>query len=239
MPARYAVYFAPPPESRLWRLASAWLGRDAYTGETLPPPVIRGLPRVEVRAMTEAPRRYGFHATLKAPFELAVGATERSLVQVAESFCRRQRVISAPMQVRQLGEFLALLPTSRFLPLERLAAGCVETFEPFRAPLSEFDRARYRRGGLSARQEYMLDRWGYPQVMEEFRFHMSLTGKLDQITLEETREKLARLFHELLIEPLRVDAICLFRQPDRGQPFEVMERFPFAQELHTQASNGY
>jgi hypothetical protein len=29
------------------------------------------------------------------------------------------------------------------------------------------------------RQRNYLDRWGYPYVMEEFRFHMTLTGRLD------------------------------------------------------------
>ena len=69
---RYALSFAPP--GGLWRLGSEWLGRCAVTGQPAQPPRIDALTAEELRTLTAAPRRYGFHATLKAPFRLADGA---------------------------------------------------------------------------------------------------------------------------------------------------------------------
>lgn len=226
MAARYAIYYAPAQSTRLWRAASAWLGWDAYSGFLLPPPQISGLPRGELLAMTEAPRRYGFHATLKAPFELAASASEQSLLQVMGAFCRQQAPFSVNIKLGQLKDFLALVPVRASPPLDRLAAACVEAFEPFRAPLSEFDRARYGRGKLTPRQREMLDRWGYPHVMEDFRFHLSLTGSLDEISLERARRAILRFFAGAQDAPLEVDALCLFKQNERGERFRVLERFP-------------
>src|SRR5215468_10868409 len=63
---RYAIYFAPAPESSLWRFGSATIGYNAASGRDIPatPPV--GYEHAVWDRLTEEPRRYGFHATLKA-----------------------------------------------------------------------------------------------------------------------------------------------------------------------------
>ena len=70
-PLRYAVYVAPPPESALWRFGSAVVGRDAASGEAQLGFAPDGFDATAWRSMTTKPRRYGFHATIKAPFRLA------------------------------------------------------------------------------------------------------------------------------------------------------------------------
>ena len=74
MSARLGLYWAPELDDPLHALGSAWLGRDAETGATLPQPAVPGLDLAEITA--EA-RGYGFHATLKPPFALAPG-TDRA-----------------------------------------------------------------------------------------------------------------------------------------------------------------
>ena len=73
MTARYAIYYAPAAEDELYRAASAWLGRDVYTDTPLVRPAIAGMESLDLDALTSDPRHYGWHATLKAPFELAAG----------------------------------------------------------------------------------------------------------------------------------------------------------------------
>ena len=77
---RYALYFAPAAGSAWDRFGASWLGRSAHTGVSLAQPEIRGLDAARFRALTGAPRRYGFHATLKPPFRLAAGCTPDDLL---------------------------------------------------------------------------------------------------------------------------------------------------------------
>ncbi|WP_223252672.1 DUF1045 domain-containing protein [Paracoccus mutanolyticus] len=67
---RYAIYHLP--EGALGRMGTAWLGWDPRRGSPAARPVVRALPG-DAEALTRAPRPYGFHATLKAPFRLAAG----------------------------------------------------------------------------------------------------------------------------------------------------------------------
>ncbi len=77
--ARFAVYYAPSRESAWWQAGSAWLGRDAESGEPCVSPQPEALAR-PLADLTEAPRRYGWHGTLVAPFRLADGVTQQDLL---------------------------------------------------------------------------------------------------------------------------------------------------------------
>ena len=156
---RYAIYFTPP-EGEFAALGAAWLGWDAAQGCAAAHPEVSGLP-APVAEITETPRKYGLHATIKPPFALAEG----------------QAVTLEGLQIAALGRFLALVPVGDQGALCALAARAVAAFEPWRAPLTEAQVARRRAGGLSPAQDALLLRWGYPYVMEEFRFHITLTGK--------------------------------------------------------------
>src|SRR5207245_1192733 len=81
--------------------------------------------------------------------------------------------------VDSISGFIAVIPAEPVAELQQLAADCARDFDSFRAPLGAEDRARRRPEKLTERQRDYLDRWGYPYVMEEFRFHMTLTGRLD------------------------------------------------------------
>ena len=80
MSARYAIYFAPDKHSGGWEFGANWLGRDEHDNTVLPQPPLEGISPLELTRITQAPRRYGFHATLKAPFRLADGHDETSLI---------------------------------------------------------------------------------------------------------------------------------------------------------------
>lgn len=230
MAARYAIYFAPAADSELWRFGASWLGRDAYTNQSLTQPPVPGFSPDELAAYTETPRRYGFHATLKAPFHLAADRSLDELDAQLRDFCaRRQPVELSGLVLDRIDQFLALAPQDRSPALERLAQACVEAFEPFRAPLDADQLQRQRdKHSLSARQEDNLQRWGYPYVGEDFRFHMTLTGSLDIVSLERVHGVLEPFTAFLGHSPQPIDGIALFEQPGPGADFTVRRRYALA-----------
>ncbi len=173
--------------------------------------------------LTRAPRPYGFHATLKAPFALADPRGEAELRAACADFAARPRAVPVIEPVVSLvGGFVALVPADVPEALTRLAAECVETFDAFRAPLTASDRARRNPAALSARQVAHLDRWGYPYVFDEFRFHMTLTGRLPPDRQAPVLAMLRARFAALDCGRCAVDRLVLLRQ-EAGASFRVVE----------------
>lgn len=222
---RYAIYFAAEAGSALDRFGAELIGYDAYRGTDVPFPSGMKLPP-DWRAMTADPRKYGFHATLKPPMALAPGKHEDELIAACAAFAATPRAI--PMirpVVDVISGFIALVPSAASADLERLAADCVSDFEPFRAALTDHDRARRNPAKLTPRQRDYLERWGYPYVFEEFRFHMTLTGRLDAghaPVVEMLRER----FRDSGVRDLAVDRIALFRQDGPDRRFRVIGNWP-------------
>jgi len=220
---RYALYYAAERGSTLDRFGAELLGYDAWTGEDLPFPagVTQTVP--DWRDLTSDPRKYGFHATLKAPFALAAGKTEAELGAACAAFAGEPRAIPAfrPV-VDSISGFIAVIPVQRSAPLEQLAADCVAAFDPFRAELTARDRARRNPEKLSERQRQHLDRWGYPYVMEEFRFHMTLTGRLNETRRWGVLAMLRQRFAASGIDILSIDRIALFRQDTTDARFRII-----------------
>ncbi len=224
---RYAIYYAPQSGSALDRFGAHLLGYDACGGEELPFPdgVARLVP--DWRELTQDPRKYGFHATLKAPILLADGRTETELLAACESFAGTARPLPviAPV-VNAIGDFIAIVPAGHSAELEALAAHCVREFDGFRAPLTAEDRARRNPSKLTPQQCDYLDRWGYPYVMEEFRFHMTLTGRLPAERRSAIVAMLRERFAALEMTSLAIDRIALFRQDGASARFKVIGHWP-------------
>jgi putative phosphonate metabolism protein len=220
---RYAIYYAAAADSELDRFGAHLLGYDAFRGEDLPFPEAIEHTLPDWHELTQDPRKYGFHATLKAPMVLADGKTEAALLAACESFAGTPRPIPvvAPV-VNAIGDFIAIVPSQPSAELERLAADTVTGFDGFRAPMTPHDRARRNPDRLPARQRDYLDRWGYPYVMEEFRFHMTLTGRLADDRRESVLAILRQRFTDLPIVTLAVDRIALFRQDNSTSRFRII-----------------
>jgi putative phosphonate metabolism protein len=220
---RYAIYWAPDPGA-LADLAADWLGWDPAAGRRRDPPALPPLP-VPLDAMTEAPRRYGFHGTIKPPFRLAPGRDAGGLHAAAAALCARLAPVTLPgLALHRLGGFLALTPEGDTAPLAALAAEVVTALDAFRAPPDAAEIARRRPGHLTARQRALLDRWGYPYVMDEFRFHLTLSGALDDATAGAVEAVLRPLFAPVLPRPFTLDSLCLFGQGQGGM-FRLLHRY--------------
>jgi putative phosphonate metabolism protein len=219
---RYAVYYAPEPGTALADFGAAWLGWDAEAVAERAHPDVPGLPR-PAADITAAPRRYGFHGTLKAPFRLRPDVGPEDLDHAVAALAAGEPAFALPpLRLAALGPFLALVPGGTEPRLDAVAAACVARLDVFRAAMAKEEQAR-RADGLTPGQARLLGRWGYPFVMDEFRFHLTLTGPLEPPDRAAIAAALNPLLEPILAESQRFGSICIFGEPDQG-PFRLLRR---------------
>jgi putative phosphonate metabolism protein len=214
---RYAIYYTP--QGSLAEAGAAWLGWDVARGQAAAHPEVAGL---DVAALTETPRKYGLHATIKPPFVLAEGATADGLQSAFETLCTQLAPVTLDcLALTPLGRFLALTPEGDTAALNAMAAEVVRGLDAFRAPPAEADLARRRQANLTPVQEANLTKWGYPYVMEAFRFHITLTGKLLKGDLPQVTAALAPYIAPHLPQPFVLSSLTLVGQAEDGMFHEV------------------
>ncbi|MBL4929247.1 DUF1045 domain-containing protein [Fuscibacter oryzae] len=213
---RYAVYYAPR-RGDFAEAAADWLGWDVATGKPRLQPDLPGLPRA-LADLTVAPRKYGFHGTIKAPFRLAEGASESDLQTATAGLARRLAPARMPgLRLAWLGGFLALIPDGDEAGLTALGAEVVRGLDGLRAPLTPEERARRKPDRLTVRQRELLDQWGYPHVMELFRFHLTLSDDLPEDEILPVAEVAQDWFAPVLPQPFVVEDLCLFGEDMLGR----------------------
>jgi putative phosphonate metabolism protein len=224
---RFAIYAAPGVRSTdavgvlLRRRAEQWLGRSVSSDPVTPAAPV-GWTRAAVDAMTVNARRYGFHATLKAPFRLAEGRTPEELNAAVARFAAGAAAAAVPqLTLARLGGFFALVPGARAPGLHALADDVVMAFDDFRAPATEAELARRDQASLTPRQRELLRTWGYPYVLDEFGFHLTLTDRIPREQRPTVERVLSDWFAELLGADLPVDALGVFTEAEPGAPFEL------------------
>ncbi len=210
---RYAVYYAPRPGEFADR-AQDWLGGAV---------ALPGLPR-PADQITVDPRRYGFHGTIRAPFRLVDGVDEAVLAEVVAGLAMRLTPVRCEgLILENLHGFLALTPVGCEAALLEFGAMVVEGTDRLRAPLTEAEVARRRPERLTSRQRALLEIWGYPHVMEEFRFHLTLTDRLPEAEIAPTIGVLEAHFAPVLPRPFVIEDLCLFGEDDAG--FHLLHRY--------------
>lgn len=229
-PHRVALYWTPRPDHALWRAGSQWLGRDAASGQRLRQPEVAGVDPTVFDALTADPRRYGWHATLKPPFRLADGVTLDRVDEATDRLARSWRVTPLPpLRVASLGRFLALRPQGPMDTIHTMAADCVQRLHGLARPPSTEELARRRHPAMTARQNELLQRWGYPWVLEEFRFHCSLTGPLTALDESQTAsvKAVAQRLFDGLPAPM-METFALFVEPVPGGDLRLHRHWSLA-----------
>jgi putative phosphonate metabolism protein len=218
---RYAIYYAPRAGG-FADAAASWLGWDPVSGtEVAHPDLATDLP-----ALTAEPRKYGFHGTIKPPFRLAEGVDAAAVDAAVGALARELKPVQMPgLELVSLEGFLALVPKGEVLGLTDIAAQVVERLDPLRAPLTEAEIARRRPERLTPRQRELLDQFGYPYVMEEFRFHLTLSGRLTDDQMTMLRPLALAHFDGLKPEPFVLEDLCLFGEDADGR-FHILNRYP-------------
>ncbi|BBH13845.1 DUF1045 domain-containing protein [Chromobacterium haemolyticum] len=220
---RYALYYAPRPDSAFWRAGSGWLGQDAHSGLQVLPPHAPGLDAETWAELTAAPARYGWHATLKAPFSLRAGVDEEALLARTAVLARRFQPFELSLEVAWLADFLALRPMAPPPDLAELAAACVVELEA----LADRESPWKVRAGLDARQERLQRRWGYPYVFEQYRFHLTLSGRLTPDSAEGRALEQAARRHFAAFARAWVDGVAVFVETAAGEPFRYLAHCGF------------
>ena len=228
--SRFAIYYAPSRTSPWWEAGCNWLARDPETGATLTPPEIAALTArsQDVARLSRAPQRYGWHGTLVAPARCAEGVTPDDVIRRTRAWAQRQHPFDLAVEPAALERFVALRPASAQgkAAMQALAADALHECVSLCAMPGEAEQQRrIKANNLNARQQALLARWGYPYVMDEFRFHMTLSDAIEpderEILVDWWRARTATL------GPLPIDGAALFLEPAPGEPFVLVERLPF------------
>lgn len=217
---RYAVYHLP--QGPLSDFGNAWLGWDARHGLVHLRP--EGLP-LEAETVTAVPRRYGFHATLKAPFRLAEGRTPEDLSRRLRLVCDHLAPFALDLEPRCDWDFLALRPRHQPAELLALESALVTRLDDLRAPLTGAERDRRNPDALPPQARAHLDHWGYPFVLELFQYHLTLSDQLPPPRAEALRQVLAPHLTPLIADPLPVAAVALMGEDEDGF-FRMIEEVP-------------
>ncbi|MEH6523082.1 DUF1045 domain-containing protein [Sulfitobacter sp.] len=216
---RYAIYVTP--EGLLGQRGAEWLGWDMAQAGAVPHPDVQDL---DVAKITKRPRKYGFHGTIKPPLVLANGTSIGELKSTATSLTNHLAPVTlAGLGVSRIGGFLALTPLGDTNALAAMAALVVKGLDAFRSPATPEEMDRRRQSSLSTSQERNLTQWGYPYVMDEFRFHITLTGPLKDA--EEIAPILSAHFAPVLPEPYVIDHLTLAGEDSDGM-FHSISRLP-------------
>jgi len=219
---RYAIYYAP--ETGAFAAAAAsWLGWNLKSGHEVDQPIVQ-LPR-PLAEVTAEPRKYGFHGTLKPPFRLAQGARAADLAEATARLAASLKKIEfSGLQMVDLGSFLALVPQGNTKALQHLAAEVVRRLDPYRAALTDAEIARRKPERLTVRQRDLLTAYGYPYVMEEFQFHLTLSSQLTDAEREIVAQAAAAHFSGVLPQPFCLRDLCLCGEDEAGR-FHLLQRY--------------
>jgi hypothetical protein len=147
-----------------------------------------------------------------------------ALVEAMAAFCAcRRRLVTGKLQLHRFPRFLALVPESETAELDWLADSCVTYFDHFRSPITPEDRAR--RGDMTSAEAALFEQFGYNFIFNNFKFHITLAGPLDEPELDALQPALATAVAPLCEKPFAVEDLCLFGDPGEGAPFQLVERF--------------
>lgn len=210
---RYAVYFCPKPDSAWSQTSAKWLGWDINIARAMEP---------AGQAWIKTPQKYGFHATLKAPFRPAAADSLAGCMGSLKQLASRHQPIQLTPELTQIGGFWAFIQSDACPELNALEADLVRSMEPYRAPLNETEIAKRLQAELTPHQRALLDQWGYPYVLDQFKFHLTLTGSDPG---GEAGERILEHFSAVMDSPLWIEDLALVGEREDGF-FEVIHRQP-------------
>ena len=229
MTGRYAIYFTPDDSSELGLFDATVLRRRSEdAGDWLNPELPVDFPQSSDWAeRIKKPAHYGFHATMKAPFELAPGQSADQLLAEVAEFSHKQTPIDltglAPVRSCRY-DSLAFDQQPEAIP--QLASECVTRFEQFRAPLTEADVQRRDPDSLTESQRQNMYQYGYPHVLNDFNFHMTLSGQNDHRDPAYFNWLMSVYQSMVKVSPV-LDRLCVFHQPDRNTSFLRIAEYLF------------
>lgn len=219
---RYAIYYVPS-NNLFYKLGSSWLGWDTISGQPASQPETDSA--VNIQKITEAPRKYGLHATIKAPFRLGNNVNALELERQLEILCGSIKPIEFKLKLSELSGFFALTPTVKNTEIRNLHTKVVRKLDYFRAQPTKEEIIKRRENQLTSEQDQNLIKWGYPYIFEDFYFHITLTGKIPEDLRNKVKDEIENFFQPVLQQKINLSELALVGEATDGN-FYVLRQMP-------------
>ncbi len=229
---RYAIYYVPSENSELDLFGKCWLGWDPYKGEETTKSDLSKLPSFKkFSSLVLTPKQYGFHGTIKAPFKLKNEYTYNDLENKVREISKQiHSFYFDQLIIEKLGNFIGLIPTNN-LKVNAVSNKFVEELDYLRDELSESEIKKRKPHKLTSNQKQMLFKWGYPYVFDEFKFHLTLTSKLNVVEIDDVFRSLQNILKQVNLNKISFNNICIFGQKS-DEKFYFVQRFNFNNLTH-------
>ncbi len=223
MYSRYAVFYLPPSDSPLADFGAQWFGYDIRTGKFREPIQTTTF---DLKELTKISHRYGLHATLKAPFRLKKKYDLSNLFKRVEKQASKSEPFTYPsMKITQLAGFPALMPKHNRAKMVHLEERLVHKLNKFGKKPDQSTSDRRRKVKLNALEQEYFRLYGYPYVLDHFRFHLTLCDKAERSTRSVISSFLEENYSEVLTSSLEVREIAVVGERKSDGYFEELERF--------------
>jgi hypothetical protein len=229
---RYAIYYVPSENSELDLFGKCWLGWDPYKGVETTKSDLSKLPSFKkFSSLVLTPKQYGFHGTIKAPFKLKNEYTYNDLENKVREISKQiHSFYFDQLIIKKLGNFIGLIPTNN-LKVNAVSNKFVEELDYLRDELSESEIKKRKPHKLTSNQKQMLFKWGYPYVFDEFKFHLTLTSKLNVVEIDDVLRSLQNILKQVNLNKISFNNICIFGQKS-DEKFYFVQRFNFNNLTH-------
>jgi hypothetical protein len=222
---RYAIYYTPRPGTQLAAFGRSWFGR-ANDGVTLQAFSEAGLAGACPKLSGSNGNYPGLHAVFRNHFRLREGIGTDALKGRLISFARRRRPVeTGPLTLARAGRYLVLRPVEAKPALDWLAAQCVAAFDGYVTASGSAEKEAHDDEALNDHQRLLLNSFGDPHVLSEYRFQITLTGPLDGAHLERVAQALWPMLEEICADGVLVDGLSLCGQSDGRTPMRLLGRY--------------
>ena len=229
---RVAIYFLPKKNSSLENFGKNLLGRDINKKKKISLTrrqkyfINRGFTYFdELKDYCEEPAKYGFHATLKAPFRLKRNVKTKNFYDVISHIAaQHSRFKIKGLKIVYSKKFTLITSRKPNKLLINLENDLVKHLDTFRAELNKTDIKKRIPDSLTIKQNKYLKEWGYPFVFDQFKFHMTLMNQNNNKLSNKQKLELEKLIYKISNNVIEFNEISLLGENKNGH-FEEIKRF--------------
>jgi len=229
---RVAIYFLPKKNSSLENFGKNLLGRDINKKKKISLTrrqkyfINRGFTYFdELKDYCEQPAKYGFHATLKAPFRLKRNVKTKNFYDVISHIAaQHSRFKIKGLKIVYSKKFTFITSRKPNKLLINLENDLVKHLDTFRAELNKTEIKKRIPDSLTFKQNKYLKEWGYPFVFDQFKFHMTLMNQNNNKLSNKQKLELEKLIYKISNNVIEFNEISLLGENKNGH-FEEIKRF--------------
>ena len=229
---RVAIYFLPKKNSSLENFGKNLLGRDINKKKKISLTrrqkyfINRGFTFFdELKDYCEQPAKYGFHATLKAPFRLKRNVKTKNFYDVISHIAaQHSRFKIKGLKIVYSKKFTFITSRKPNKLLINLENDLVKHLDTFRAELNKTEIKKRIPDSLTFKQNKYLKEWGYPFVFDQFKFHMTLMNQNNNKLSNKQKLELEKLIYKISNNVIEFNEISLLGENKNGH-FEEIKRF--------------